>query len=74
MSIESTIEALAAKGIHSVLTQFSDIHGVAKGKLVPLQNLREWVETGAGFASPSIWGTGLLRKGQDLQWSNQRHH
>ncbi len=63
MTIESTIDALTAKGIHSVLTQFSDIHGVAKGKLVPLKNLKEWVEQGAGFAGPSIWGTGLGRHG-----------
>jgi glutamine synthetase len=35
MTIESTIDALAAKGVLSVLTQFSDIHGVTKGKLVP---------------------------------------
>ncbi len=68
MSIESTIDALAAKGIHSVLTQFSDMHGVAKGKLVPLQNLREWVETGAGFAGPSIWGTGLGRFGKRSEY------
>jgi glutamine synthetase len=68
MSIESTIEALAAQGIHSVLAQFSDIHGVAKGKLVPLQNLREWVETGAGFAGPSIWGTGLGRNGKRSEY------
>jgi glutamine synthetase len=52
-----------SKGIHSILTQFSDIHGVAKGKLVPLEHLREWVEQGAGFAGPSIWGTGLPRYG-----------
>ena len=63
MTIESTIDVLTAKGIHSVLTQFSDIHGVAKGKLVPLKNLKEWVEQGAGFAGPSIWGTGLGRHG-----------
>jgi glutamine synthetase len=63
MTIESTIDTLAAQGIHSVLAQFSDIHGVAKGKLVPLQNLREWVESGAGFAGPSISGTGLGRFG-----------
>lgn len=63
MSIETTIEALTAQGIHSILAQFSDIHGVAKGKLVPLNNLREWVDVGAGFAGPSIWGTGLGRFG-----------
>ncbi|MDD5335059.1 MAG: type III glutamate--ammonia ligase [Rhodoferax sp.] len=68
MSIESTIEALAARGIHSVLTQFSDMHGVAKGKLVPLQNLREWVHSGAGFAGPSIWGTGLGRFGKRSEY------
>jgi glutamine synthetase len=68
MSIESTIEALAAKGVHSVLTQFADIHGVAKGKLVPLQYLREWVEVGAGFAGPSIWGTGLGRFGKRSEY------
>ena len=68
MTIESTIETLAEKGIHSVLTQFSDIHGVAKGKLVPLQNLREWVEVGAGFAGSSIWGTGLPRFGSRSEY------
>ena len=57
------IAPLKAQGIHSVLAQFSDIHGVAKGKLVPLNLLQEWVEQGAGFAGPSIWGTGLPRYG-----------
>ncbi|TXT36433.1 MAG: glutamine synthetase [Comamonadaceae bacterium] len=54
---------LKAQGIHSILTQFCDLHGVAKGKLVPLDSLPEWVEQGAGFAGPSIWGTGLGRFG-----------
>lgn len=61
--MERTIAALREQGIHSILTQFTDIHGVAKGKLVPLDNLREWVEVGAGFAGPSIAGTGLGRFG-----------
>ena len=60
---QETISRLQALGIHSVLVQFCDIHGVAKGKLVPLANLQEWVEQGAGFAGPSIWGTGLPRFG-----------
>lgn len=60
---QPTIDRLKAQGIHSVLTQFCDLHGVAKGKLVPLDNLKEWVEQGAGFAGPSIWGTGLPRFG-----------
>jgi len=62
-SIELAIENLHAQGIHSVLAQFCDIHGVARGKLVPAALLREVVETGAGFSGPSIWGTGLPRHG-----------
>lgn len=61
--MERTIATLREQGIHSILPQFTDIHGVAKGKLVPLDNLREWVEVGAGFAGPSIAGTGLGRFG-----------
>ena len=62
-SIELAIENLQAQGIHSVLAQFCDIHGVARGKLVPVGLLRQLVETGAGFSGPSIWGTGLARHG-----------
>ncbi len=57
------VSELKALGIHSILAQFCDLHGVAKGKLVPLENLQEWVQIGAGFAGPSIWGTGLGRHG-----------
>jgi glutamine synthetase len=60
---QNTLSDLKAQGIHSILTQFCDLHGVAKGKLVPVDNLKEWVEQGAGFAGPSIWGTGLGRYG-----------
>lgn len=62
-TLQATIDDLSSQGIHSILTQFCDLHGVAKGKLVPLDDLREWVEVGAGFAGPSIWGTGLGRFG-----------
>jgi glutamine synthetase len=62
-SYEQLISELQSRGVHSILAQFSDIHGVAKGKLVPVEHLKEWVEQGAGFAGPSIWGTGLPRFG-----------
>ena len=62
-TIQEHMAALQSQGIHSILAQFSDIHGVAKGKLVPVAHLNEWVEQGAGFAGPSIWGTGLPRYG-----------
>ncbi|MBK6294018.1 MAG: type III glutamate--ammonia ligase [Rhodoferax sp.] len=61
--MERTIATLREQGIHSILAQFTDIHGIAKGKLVPLCNLQEWVDVGAGFAGPSIAGTGLGRFG-----------
>jgi glutamine synthetase len=66
--LEDRVTTLAAQGIHSVLTQFCDIHGVAKGKLVPLKNLAEWVSVGAGFAGPSIAGTGLGRFGKRSEY------
>jgi glutamine synthetase len=62
-SIKESSAWLKAQGVHSILTQLCDIHGVAKGKLVPVGKLQEWVEQGAGFAGPSIWGTGLPRFG-----------
>lgn len=67
-SYQQVAADLKARGIHSILTQFTDLHGVAKGKLVPLQNLQEWVEAGAGFAGPSIWGTGLERFGKRSEY------
>jgi glutamine synthetase len=66
--IQSTIERLSAQGIHSILAQFCDIHGVAKGKLVPLRTLQDWVTVGAGFSGPSIWGTGLPRHGERSEY------
>ncbi|HEY6086323.1 MAG TPA: type III glutamate--ammonia ligase [Burkholderiaceae bacterium] len=56
-------ESLAAAGVHSLLVQFTDLHGVAKGKLVPLAHLDNVLAVGAGFSGPSICGTGLARTG-----------
>ena len=48
MSLINAAKAkLAAQGIHSVLTQFCDIHGVARGKLVPVSQLGDLVRIGA---------------------------
>ena len=60
---DSIRERLTTEGVHTLLVQFTDVHGTAKGKLVPLAHLADVVETGAGFAGPSIWGTGLGRTG-----------
>ncbi|MES2957860.1 MAG: type III glutamate--ammonia ligase [Pseudomonadota bacterium] len=56
-------ESLATAGVHSLLVQFTDLHGVAKGKLVPLSHLDDVLAVGAGFSGPSISGTGLARTG-----------
>ena len=61
--IASTQVRLEQQGVHTLLVQFTDVHGVAKGKYVPLSYLGELVRTGAGFAGPSIWGTALPRIG-----------
>jgi glutamine synthetase len=61
-------QRLAAQGVHTVLAQFTDLHGVAKGKYVPLAKLPELIETGAGFAGPSIWGTALPRTGARAEY------
>ena len=54
---------LKSAGVHTLLVQFTDLHGVAKGKLVPLAQLPVVLAQGAGFAGPSIAGTGLPRTG-----------
>ena len=56
-------ERLAAAGVHTLLAQFTDIHGVAKGKYVPLAHMDDLLTEGVGFSGPSIAGTGLPRTG-----------
>lgn len=62
-AIDALRERLAAQGVHTLVAQFTDLNGVAKGKYLPLDQLRTLVETGAGFSGPSIAGTGLPRMG-----------
>ena len=54
---------LREQGVHTVMATFTDLHGVPKGKLLPLEALPSAVDSGAGFAGPSIVGTGLPRMG-----------
>jgi glutamine synthetase len=64
----ATIAALVAAGVQYILPQFTDIHGVAKGKLIPIAQWKNLLNPGAGFAGPSIWGTGLGRHGDDSEY------
>lgn len=57
------LDRLRKSGVHTLLAQFTDLAGVAKGKLVPLAHLDELLTRGAGFSGASIAGTGLPRVG-----------
>lgn len=61
-------DGLAAQGVHTLIAQFTDLHGVAKGKLVPLVNADALLTDGVGFSGPSIWGTGLPRTGRRAEY------
>ena len=61
-------DKLAAQGVHTLVAQFTDIHGVAKGKLVPLAQADALLTDGVGFSGPSIWGTGLPRTGPRAEY------
>ncbi|MGM9424601.1 type III glutamate--ammonia ligase [Hydrogenophaga sp. MI9] len=63
MTLEHRMATLREQGVHTVMATFTDLHGVPKGKLVPLEALPSAVDSGAGFAGPSIVGTGLPRMG-----------
>jgi glutamine synthetase len=56
-------ERLVAQGVHSLLVQFTDLLGTARGKLVPLAHLDDVLTIGAAFAGSSIQGMGLARTG-----------
>ena len=61
-------ERLAAAGVHTLQAQFTDIHGVAKGKYLPLAHLDDLLTEGAGFSGTSIAGTGLPRTGPRCEY------
>lgn len=62
-AVNDALQRMAAAGVHTVIAQFVDIHGSAKGKYIPLAHLADIVGAGVGFAGPSIWGLGLPRNG-----------
>lgn len=70
-SLEHAKARMQAAGIHTVIAQFVDIHGAAKGKYIPLTHLEDILGAGAGFAGPSIWGTGLPRTGARAEYYGQ---
>jgi len=61
-------ERLAAQGVHTLIAQFTDLHGVARGKFVPLAHLDDLLTEGACFSGSSIAGTGLPRSGPRAEY------
>ena len=61
-------ERLAAQGVHTLMAQFTDLHGVAKGTFVPLAHLDDLLAEGVGFSGSSIAGTGLPRTGARAEY------
>ena len=61
-------ERLAAQGVHTLVAQFTDLHGVARGKFVPLAHLDDLLTDGVAFSGGSIEGSGLARSGLDSEY------
>jgi glutamine synthetase len=61
-------DRLKKQGIHTLLVQFTDLHGAARGKFVPLAHLDDVLTDGAGFAGPAIWGGALPRTGERARY------
>jgi glutamine synthetase len=53
-------------GIEYLLTQFVDIHGSAKAKMVPVSHLDDVIDTGAGFAGAAVPGLGQGPHSHDM--------
>jgi glutamine synthetase len=49
MASHQSIETLRAAGVRSVRLQFSDLHGVVRGREIPIADFPQIAEDGAGF-------------------------
>ena len=52
--------------IEYILTQFVDIHGAAKVKMVPEAHFDDVIDVGAGFAGGAVWGLGQGPHSHDM--------
>ena len=53
-------------GVELILTQFVDIHGAAKVKMVPVAHFDDVADDGAGFAGGSLDGMGQGPNSHDM--------
>ncbi len=49
MATHQAIEALRIAGVRSVRLQFSDLHGIVRGREIPIADFPEIAEDGTGF-------------------------
>jgi len=59
-------EQMNQEGVEFILTQFVDIHGSAKVKMVPASGLDDMIDSGAGFAGAAVWGVGQGPSSHDM--------
>lgn len=59
-------EQMNQEGVEFILTQFVDIHGSAKVKMVPATSLDDVIDDGAGFAGAAVWGVGQGPHSHDM--------
>lgn len=63
---EEVRKRLEEDKIEFLLTQFVDIYGSAKVKMVPVSCFDDVVDTGAGFAGAAVWGLGQGPHSHDM--------
>jgi len=63
---EDVRRRLQDEKIEFLLAQFVDIHGAAKVKMVPVGELDNMIDTGAGFAGGAVWGAGQGPHSHDM--------
>ena len=65
-SREAIRKQLEEHRIEYILTQFVDIHGSAKVKMVPVSHFDDVIDAGAGFAGGALWGLGQGPHSHDM--------
>ena len=63
---EDVRQQMEQDGIEYVLTQYVDIHGAAKVKLVPVSHFDDVIDVGAGFAGGAVHGMGQGPHSHDM--------
>ena len=63
---ETIAQRMQEDKIEFILTQFVDIHGAPKVKMVPVTHFDDVLDVGAGFAGGAVWGMGQGPHSHDM--------